>query len=219
MAVVFFLESRKRLGYSKPFFRAVGIFALFYAVARLIENIRRYSIGTYNDVVEAWIAGGQISGLNYWLRITYVIISFVGIIFLYYSIERYIFTKNRYLITIFSIIQAILSMISYIYFNDVTFWLSTIIFMVPAYFLPILFFNAARKAPSKYVRNGCIFTAIGIILITLAVIIDVPEYAYANYVFGVKPSEFIIRMIAPILLILGVIIATFGLKTHFQENR
>lgn len=219
MAGIFFLESKRRIGFSKPFFRAVGIYALCYAIARLIENIRRYSVGTYNDIVEAWIAGDQISGLSLIFRLLYVTISFIGIVFLYYNIERYIFTNNRYFVTIFSIIQAFLSIIIYIYFHLIFFYLAVAIFFIPCYFLPILFFNAARKAPSKYIRNGCILTAIGIIMFTTAVIIDLPESAYVSYVFGIKPSESIIRLISPILLILGVIISTFGLKTHFQENR
>jgi hypothetical protein len=219
MAVMFFLESRKRTGFSKPFFRAVGIFGLFYGIARLFENIRRYFIGSYNDIAEAWMVGEQIAGLNLTFRLLYVIISFIGIIYLYYNIERYIFTNNRYIVTIFSVIQAFFSVIVYIYFHLIFFYLAVAIFIIPCYFLPILFLDAARKAPSKYIRNGCISTAVGMIVFTTAIIIDLPEGAFFVYYFNWPHSQSIVRLIAPILLILGVIIVTIGLKTHFREPR
>ena len=218
-SILFFLEYKKRTGFSRFFFRGVCIFTLTYAISRLIENIRRYFIGTYNDIFEAWIRGEQITGTNLLFRVLYIIISWIGIILLYYNIERYIFTNNKYIITFFSIIEAILSILNYLYFNSICFWLHVFIFIIPAYFISILFFHAARNAQTKYVRNGCILTAIGVILFTSAVIIDLPEYAYVNHIFGINYIEVFNRIIAPILIISGLLFCIIGLKTHFQEKQ
>ena len=218
IAFVFFLESMKREIVSKAFFRGLSIFALLYGIARLIENIRRYFIGNYNDIFEAWIIGSQITGLNFTLRLFYYIIAWIGISIMYYNIERHIFTKNKYILTLFSIIEALVSIINYLFFNSITFWLAVIIYFIPAYFLPLLFLFAAKKTPSKYLRNGCILNGIGIFLLATAVAMDLPEAAYFFYSLGINTPELIIRIIAPIFLILGMIIFTLGIKTQFLRK-
>ena len=130
MMIIFFLQWKKRDSLQKPFFLGLVMFALFYFIARLIENVRRYSIGSYNDVFDAWIAGSQISGLNFVLRILYYIFSWIGLTVMFYNIEKHIFKKNKFLLTIVSATEGTVSIINYFIFNLVTFWLSTILFFV-----------------------------------------------------------------------------------------
>jgi hypothetical protein len=219
IAIVFFSEYRSRKGFSSPFFLGIGIFAITYAIARLIENIRRYSIGTYNDIVEAWIRGEQITGINFWLRLLYYVIAWFGISTMFFNIERYILTDNRYIITIFSIMAGLVSIINYLYLNLITFWAAVIFYFICAYFISIFFINAAIKAPSKYVRNGCILVAVGIMTLATGVMIDLPEAVYFAHLYGIGYSEFLVRLIAPILFIIGLIFFTIGLKTHFREKK
>ena len=219
MAIIFFLEFRNRIGFSHYFFRGLFIFALTFGIARLIENIRRYFIGSYNDIFEAWIRGEQITGLNFWLRFFYYLISWVGMSFVYYNVERHIFTNNKFLLTILSIVEGVVSIINYVIFNMVTYWMAVWIYFIPAFFLSLLFFRAATKAPSKYVKNGCLLTALGIFTIATAVAIDLPETAYFWYIFRVETPELFVRLIAPILLTIGAFLLTFGLKYHFQESK
>ena len=219
MALTFFLEYKSRKGFSSPFFLGLSIFGVTYAVARLIENIRRYIVGSYSDIVEAWIRGEQITGINFTLRMAYYLIAWFGMSLMFYNIEHYILTDNRYIITIFSIIAGLVSIINYLYLNMITFWAAVICYFVTAYFISIMFLNAARKAQSTYIRNGCLLVAIGIMTLAIGIMIDLPEAVYFAHLYGIGYSEFIVRLLAPILFILGLVIFTIGLKTRFRITK
>ncbi|MHA1294187.1 MAG: hypothetical protein ACTSQJ_16160, partial [Promethearchaeota archaeon] len=188
-----------------------------YSIARLIENIRRYSIGDYNDIFEAWIQGTQITGLNFWLRFLYYFIAWIGITIMFFNIERHIFKKNKYFLTIVSAVEGTVSIINYFIFNIITFWMASLLFFV-VMFMPLLFLNLARKTPSGPIRNACVFIAIGIMLFAIGVMIDLPEMAYFLYINNQPRPEQLIRIIAPIIIICGIIMLSIGFKTFFPKE-
>ena len=115
LAISFLIQFKQRSELQRPFFLGLAIFTLTYSTARLIENIRRYMIGSYNDIFNAWVNGTQISGLNFNLRVWgYYALAWFGIAVMFYSIEHTIFKQNKYLLTIASIIEGIVSIINYL---------------------------------------------------------------------------------------------------------
>ncbi|MGV9171346.1 MAG: hypothetical protein ACOC35_02090 [Promethearchaeia archaeon] len=218
LMIMFIVQYKRRETLSRPFFLGLAVFMASYGTARLIENIRRYFIGYYGDVFDAWLQGEQITGINFWLRFLYYFIAWLGIAVMYFNIEKYIFKKNRYILTIFSILEGTVSIVNYFFFNDLTYWASVGLFFVAGFFMPLLFVNLARKTPSGPVRNGCIMIGIGISIFVIAVMIDLPETAYFLYVLEEQNPEELIRLLAPILLICGLSIFSLGFKRFFPDK-
>ncbi len=218
LMILFLIQYKKRESLSRPFFLGLSIFMLSYGIARLIENIRRYSVGSYNDIFEAWIAGEQIIGINFWMRFLYYLIAWVGIALLYFNIEKFIFKKNKFALTILSLIEGTTSIINYFSFNMITYWSCVIIFFGVGFFMPILFLNLARKSPSGHMRIGCLMIAIGMFTFVVSVMIDLPETYYFMYLFKQEAPETIIRLIAPIMLILGLLLFSMGFKSFLPSK-
>ncbi len=218
LMIIFLIQYKKRESLSRPFFLGLSIFMLSYGVARLIENIRRYSIGSYNDIFEAWIAGEQISGVNFWMRFLYYLIAWIGIAFLYFNIEKFIFKKNKFALTILSLIEGTTSIVNYFNFNMITYWSCVIIFFGVGFFMPILFLNLARKSPSGQMRNGLIMVAVGIFVFVISVMIDLPETYYFMNLFKQEAPETFIRVSAPIMLILGLLLFSLGFKRFLPSK-
>jgi len=216
--IVFLIQYKRRESLQRPFFLGLSIFMLGYGIARLIENIRRYSIGSYNDILDAWKTGTQIVGLNFWLRILYYAIAWAMIAMFYYNIEKNIFKKNKFLLTICALVEGVLSITIYFYFNDIVFWASVFNFFIVGFFIPILFLNLAMKTPSGSIRNGCILISIGMLLFVLGVMIDLPESSYFMYLLGQEVPEDLIRITTPIILIMGLLSFSIGFKTFFPKE-
>lgn len=217
LGLSFFLQYKQRSELQRPFFLGLMMFALTYSTARLIENIRRYSIGSYNDILNAWIAGTQITGINFILRVWgYYALAWFGIAVMFFNIEHTIFKKNRYILTMASIIEGVVSIINYYVINIIPFLVSSALFFV-VMFMPLMFLNLARKSPAGTIRNACIILAIGITLFAIAVMIDLPEFAYFNYLMGQEFPEAIIRIVAPIMLICGISILSIGFRKFFPR--
>jgi hypothetical protein len=210
-------QYRTRSRESKPFFLGLLIFGVTYGVARLIENIRSLNIGSYNDVYEAWIIGQQITGLNLVLRLMYYVISWSGIAMMFFSLENKLFRKSRYIVTIAAIMEGVVSVLNYFFFNDLIFYLSSVFFFV-VMVMPLMFINLARKTPSGSFRKSSITIAIGITLFAFGVLNDLPEFAYFQYLTGIQAegSEIFSRYAAPISINLGIILLMFGFSSLFK---
>ncbi len=218
LAFIFLRQYKSRESLQRPFFLGIAIFAVTYSTARLIENIRRYFIGSYNDIFNAWKAGTQITGINFLLRVWgYYAIAWFGIAVMFYNIEHHIFKKNRYLLTMVSAAEGVVSIINYFWLTLTGFWITTVLFFV-VMFMPLMFLNLARKTPAGPIRNACILVAIGIVLFAVGVMIDLPEFAYFNYIMGQESPEAIIRIIAPIMIIMGISTLGYGFKTFFPKE-
>jgi len=217
MMIIFIIQYKKRDSLQRPFFLGLVMFSICYTVARLIENIRRYQIGSYNDIFEAWVAGDQITGLNFILRFLYYFIAWIGITIMFFNIERHILKNNKYFLTIVSATEGTVSIINYINFNLITFWLAAILFFV-VLFMPLMFLNLARKTPAGSVRRASIIIAIGITLFAIGVMIDLPEFSYVNYLLGTLSLEETIRLVAPIIIITALLLLNFGFRTFFPRK-
>ncbi|MFO8017391.1 MAG: hypothetical protein R6U96_02050 [Promethearchaeia archaeon] len=218
LMIMFLVQYKRRKTLSRPFFLGLAIFMASYGVARLIENIRRYFIGYYGDVFDAWVNGDQITGLNFWLRFFYYFIAWIGIAVMYFNIEKFIFKKNRYILTIVSILEGTVSIVNYFFFNEITYWTAVILFFIAGFFMPLLFLNLARKTPSGPVRNGCIMISVGMLIFVIAVMIDLPETAYFMWSLEQENPEVVIRILAPLLLISGNSIFSLGFKRFFPKT-
>ncbi|MHA1149863.1 MAG: hypothetical protein ACTSR8_16630 [Promethearchaeota archaeon] len=218
LGLSFFIQYKQRSELQRPFFFGLTVFAITYSTARLIENIRRYSLGTYNDIFNAWVANTQITGINFVLRVWgYYALAWLGIAVMFYNIEHTIFKKNKYLLTIASIVEGIVSIVNYFVINIMPFIIASALFFV-VMFMPLMFLNLARKTPAGKIRNACIILALGITFFAIAVMIDLPEFAYFNYLLGQDSPEVIIRIVAPVLLICGISILSIGFQIFFPKS-
>ena len=215
IAFWFYFQYKNLEFLSKPLFFGVSVFWITFGLARLFENIRRYFIGTYNDVLNAWIAGNQITGVNFWLRFLYYLITWIGIAVMYWQLEKYVFINNKYFLTYCSIIEGTVSIINYFWFNLVTFWICVYLYFVAAYFASFFFVNLARKTPSGPIRNGCLLISLGQTLFAFSVMIDLPETGFFLYSLGINSPEILIRFTSPITLISGAIFFILGFKTVY----
>ncbi len=218
LMTVFLIQFLKREGTSKSFFIGLAIFMAVYGIARLIENVRRYSIGNYNDIFNAWMVGAQIGGINLLLRFLYYFIAWIGIAIFYFNIERFIFKKTKFLLTILSLVEGALSINIYFFFNLIIYWVAIFNFFIVGYFIPLLFLNMARKTPSGAIRNGCILIAIGMFLFVTGVMIDLPETAYFLYLLSQEVPEITVRFTAPIILTSGLLLFSLGFRSFFKKE-
>jgi hypothetical protein len=218
LMVMFLMQYSKKESLSRPFFLGLAIFMLLYGIARLIENTRRYSVGSYNDILYAWIIGTQITEENFIMRFLYYFIAWIGIAIMYFNIERFIFKKNKYLLTICSIAEGALSISIYFYFNIFIFWIMIFNFFIVAYFIPLLFINLARKTPSGAIRNGCVLIALGMALFVTGVMFDLPETSYFLFLLNQEIPEALIRFISPIMLTSGLVFFSLGFRSFFKKE-
>ncbi|NVM27990.1 MAG: hypothetical protein HWN65_04025 [Candidatus Helarchaeota archaeon] len=177
---------------AKPFILGIGMFALFFTIARTIETIRRYfGIGSYYDIIDTNFG---ITGLNLGFRFTYYIISYTGIAIFYFVFERNVIKtglkKNtRYILTIFSLAEIFFTCM--LYFTGAAVWAMTgviVLFFVIA-FVPIYFFlYLAKTALSREQKIAWLIVTVGFVLFVLGVMGDLPEaYMITQYI----PAEFI----------------------------
>ncbi|HME56617.1 MAG TPA: hypothetical protein VKM55_30735 [Candidatus Lokiarchaeia archaeon] len=218
--VVFILQNKKREKISRPFFLGFSIFLFGYGIARLCENIRRYSIGSYNDVINAWttVPRTQIAGNDLLLRILYYLIAWIAIAILYFNIEKYIFKKTRYILTICSLGEGALAISIYIYFSLISYWALVVNFFFVGYFIPILFLNLTREfGNNSAIKKGCVTIALGMLFFVTGVMVDLPESAYFFILLGQQSPELMIRIISPILVLSGLLVLSLGFRSFFPK--
>ncbi len=218
LSIFYILQYRKREKLSKSSFFGLSIFLVCFGIAQLHENIRRYTIGTYDDIIDAWSIGTQITGINLWLRILFEIFAWIAIANLHFNIEKYIFKKTKYIMVICSLVEGAVAISLYFYFNLFVFWALVINFFFVGYSIPVLFLNFSREFKGNYVmRRGCIVIALGMILFVTGVMVDLPESAYFFILLGQPVPEVFIRIPSPVLVILGLLVLSLGYKSIFPK--
>ncbi|MHA1129826.1 MAG: hypothetical protein ACTSQQ_03365 [Candidatus Helarchaeota archaeon] len=163
---------------AKPFILGWILFIGGFTIARTIETIRRYYIGSYYDIIDS---GFQINGLNLWLRLSYYIIAWSAITIFYFVLEKYIMKEGmkkntRYVLTIFSALEGLFS--ATLYFTAATIWNLLIVasfFFIVAFFPIFFFIYLAKNAITKEQRYAWIFITVGFLLFILGVMADLPE--------------------------------------------
>ncbi|HME53765.1 MAG TPA: hypothetical protein VKM55_16170 [Candidatus Lokiarchaeia archaeon] len=205
----FFVKYEKSQALSRPFFLGIAVFALSYGVARLVENIRKYFVSTsLTDIVDSWKAGTQISGLNWDLRVAYYVIAWTGIAILFANVEKYVFQKkSKFLITIAALVEAAASIALYVVQAGtlgfvILMAVASIGFFVPCIALASLFGILAKNSPGK-MRIGSLGGLVGIVLIFLGVLADLPEAAYIG---GTALPDWVTGIAAPLILFVGFLI-------------
>jgi len=205
----FFHKYAKSQVLSRPFFLGIAIFAISYAVARMLENIRKYFVSTsLTDIVDSWKAGTQINDLNWDLRVAYYVIAWMGIAILFANVEKYVFQKkSKFLITIAALVEGTASIALYVVqAGSPTFMILMVVasvgFFVPCIALASLFGILAKNSPGK-MRLGCLGGLVGIVLIFVGVLADLPE---AAYIAGTALPDWITGIAAPVILFGGFLI-------------
>ncbi len=206
VSFIFFQEYRKA---GTRFYLGVAIFYVLFVLARLCEIIRLYIIPEgpilppYTDL-----------GANFWLKTGYTLFSYVGLMIIYFVLERYVFTKTKYIFTILVPITAIIS----IWFTiDVAHYQLLLNITIPFYLL-ILFgivgiYIYLTMTTSGEVRKNSIMIVFGILLFELGLIFALPEVQTS--IFAALPAEFL-WISAPVLSIIGVILQIRGFKTSIS---
>ena len=219
-----FLKQIKKNPVSKKFMIGLAIFSFTYGIARILENIRHYIIGTMelrNDISDAWLTKSQIGGYGYFLRILYYIIAWAGISTFYFVSEKYVFRgKYKYTLTLSAIVEGIVSVLNYIPKNGpniLTIILSAIGFFIAAIF-PIYLYILMAKSNTGVIRSSCIIVALGIALFIISVMGDLPESLYIITLVGGKPLPvWITSIVVPILFFIGVFTMAYGFIKMFLK--
>jgi hypothetical protein len=209
---------------ANKFTAGLAIFAFTYGIARILENIRKYYVAGYDnrtDIGDAWINLTQITGLNYNLRILYYVIAWTGIATFYFVSEKYVFKgKYKYILTIASICEGIVSVLNYIPDNGpniVTTILAAIGFLIAALFPIYLYFNMGLKNTGA-IRKSCFIVTIGLLFFVLSVMADLPESTYIVYLVGGTPLPvWIVSIAAPIMLFTGMTGMALGFNKMFSS--
>ncbi|MHA1148884.1 MAG: hypothetical protein ACTSR8_11660 [Promethearchaeota archaeon] len=220
MMVVFYMKNKKNSDNSSPFLLGIALFSMVYATARFIENIRRYFIGTYNDVFEYWKSGRQITGLNFYLRLSYYVIAWIGIALFYLKVEKNIIGTKRHFLTYFAILEGFLSILNYFILNLTLFILTVFFYYVAATFPSVILLYLGLKAPKGIIKKGLMLASFGLILFVTGVALDLPETSYFSYVFALAQSEIFMRLLSPLLVLVGIALFLLGFNyISGTENR
>ncbi len=191
------------------FYLGVAIFYILFVVARLLEIIRLY----FNP--EGPIDPPYFTlGWNFWLKTGYTIFSYVGLMIIYFVLERYVFKQTKY---VFSILVPITAVISIWFTVDVAHYDLLFSITIPLYVL-ILFgivgmYVYLAASTSGDVRRNSILIIFGILLFELGLVFALPE-AQASLFAGI-PLE-VLWIIAPTISIIGVLLQIRGFRTSVE---
>jgi len=221
LAGFFFRRFKTSQVLSRPFFLGLAIFATTYGIARILENVRKYFISTnLNDIVDSWRASTQITGLNWDLRVLYYLIAWTGIAILFANMEKYVFQKkSKFLITVAAIVEGTASIALYVVpGGSLTFLIllgvSSVGFFVPCIALAGLFGVLAKNSPGT-MRSSSIGALVGIVILFVGVLADLPE---AGYIGGASLPDWITGIAAPIILFMGILIISSSFSKMFAKD-
>ncbi|MHA1277818.1 MAG: hypothetical protein ACTSQI_01750 [Candidatus Helarchaeota archaeon] len=191
------------------FYIGVAVFYMLFVVARILEIIRLY----FNP--EGALNPPYLTlGWNFWLKTGYTLFSYIGLTIIYFVLERYVFTRTKYIFTIFVPITTIIS----IWFTiDVALYDLLFLITIPLYLL-ILFgiigmYIYLAVSTSGEVRRNSILIIFGIFLFELGLVFALPEAQIS--LFSGIPVE-VLWVSAPILSIIGVILQIGGFRTSVE---
>ncbi len=222
LSIFFFKRYRKTDFQARTFFFGLGIFALSFGIARLIENIRKYFISTnLTDIVDAWRLGVQISDLNWMLRVIYYTIAWAGIAIFYVNLEKYVFKgKTKYLLMVAAIVEGSVSIgLYFVEPGSIPFFVllgvATVGLFVCGIFPVVMFLYVGKQAVGS-VRTGSILGAIAILFFVLGVLADLPETAYVTGSAMPLPP-WLTGFAAPVFLVTGLCLMAVAFQKIYAE--
>lgn len=204
LVAIIFLREYKR--HEMNFYLGVAIFYILFVVARSCEIIRCF----FNP--EGPLSPPYLElGWNFWLKTGYTLFSYIGLTIIYFVLERYVFTRTKY---IFTILVPITTIISIWFTIDVAHYELLLNITIPFYLL-ILFgivfmYIYLAVSTSGEVRRNSIMITFGILLFELGLVFALPE-VQASVFAGIPTDIMVIG--APILSIIGVLLQIRGFKT------
>lgn len=205
----FFLREYKKA--NMKFYLGVTLFYVLFTVSRLCEIIRIYFNPEGYDLVPPF------TGLNFILKTSYTVFSYVGITILYFVLERYVFKGTKMIFTALVPIACALS-IWYTFYSptDPTYQLLFYI-VIPIYAVILLgivgmYIYLALKSSGE-VRRNSIMIVFGILLFEFGLIFALSEAQTS--LFASIPLDILI-IISPILSVIGVILQIRGFKTSIS---
>ncbi len=219
----YFINKYRKIGEeARPFILGIIIFVGCFTIARTIETIRRYWIGSYYDIIDSHFS---ITGLNLVLRLSYYLIAWAAITIFYFMFEKHIMKKGmnintRYILSICSAAEGTFSCI--LYFTAAAQWVLycvSILFFVIVFFPIIFFLYLSKMAPMKGQKIAWIIVTIGFILVLLGVIADLPEtfLVVTQYMGASFFSPELIHYGTPILQALGAFFLTIGFARIYKN--
>jgi hypothetical protein len=202
VGILFFKEARVKetlLSYM------ISVAFFSFIVGRIFRMIQEFVVGYPEDTL-------HYTGFDLQLQLGYTIFSFIGIVLVFYSIERKLQRNTHYFLSILAVVTAgvvitnhLLPLnISYPFFTYVfvyPFWLSTI------FILPIFYSYIAIKSTGK-VRRNAIIIVIGMLMFEFSIAFNSPE---AQSIFQ-RLGPFIIWWGGPILQTLSCFFIHNGIK-------
>jgi len=231
IAIYFIIKYFKIGEEAKPFILGWILFVGAFTIARTIETIRRYYVGSYFDIFNPFSPSSPIpftiTGLNLILRLLYYIVAWSAITIFFFILEKYIMKagmqKNtRYILTLFSALEGSFSVV--LYFTAAAPWnlliVASIFFVIA--FCPVIFFiYFAKHAITRSQRIAWLVIMVGFLLFLIGVMFDLPETALALYQnAGINIHlEFgeLIRYGTPILQAVGGTLVGVGFATIYRN--
>lgn len=208
MLIVAFIFFRYYKRDKMSFYLGVAIFYMLFVLGRLCEIIRIH-FHPLNDPQPPPYS----LGFDFWLKTGYTIFSYIGLTIIYFVLERYVFTRTKYIFTILVPITTAIS-IWFTLAPDLATYELLFNITIPFYLL-ILFgivgmyiYLAASTAGE--VRKNSIMIIFGILLFELGIVFALPE-AQAS-LWAAIPTD-VLWIVSPVLSIVGVILQIRGFRT------
>jgi len=216
LGLYFFTKYLKSEKEARAFFSGAAVFMFSYAIIRTIEVIRRYFVvGYYYDIEDFWYHGGSITDTSLYLRLAFLIISWIGIAYFYYRIESTILEKKTYyILTIAALLKLVINPMLYFpsIFNFNTFMIiNSILFVICGFFPVVLFaYYALRNYVNK--RGPWALLAVGLLCYIVGEIGSNPE----AYLITSNMNQIVVHYGSPLLVILGGILLTLALRRLYE---
>jgi hypothetical protein len=172
----------KELGRSqREYYLGIAIFIIIHTIARIF-----YYLYDFVDRQEIYWEIAALIGIG-------------SVIFLIYAIERNIFKRTKFLITIITIINLLLIIFLPAEFKT---YVQTVNTALIGIFLPLIYIYVAYKSTGSY-RKQCLLIAIGILIFLAG------QTAHMKALL--LPDNIIYFILSPTLMLIGGIIFLYGL--------
>ncbi len=199
LGIVGALFVRDYLKNKNQYFFWISMFFFLFVIARIIRLIVRFYIGEPP-------VGDPLTGDAFVLESIYTIVSYIGLFFVYFALERTLVKKSHYFFSIVVWICCVISIIDFI--TRAIFVLNVIFFVTTVACLPLIFIGLAIKS-SGSVRTNAIYVAVGVLMFILAIALDIPDGRVLFYPLG----EILLAIIPPALMTVAIVILRRGFQT------
>lgn len=191
-----FVRDYKRL--NNKYFLRISFFFFLFILAKMFRLIVRFYIGEPTP-------GQPLEGDAFILESVYTIVSYIGLFFVYYALEKDVVKKTHFFFSILVWVTCVVSIIDFI--TRSLLFVTVILFIATVFGLPLIFLGLAIKS-SGVVRRNSIIVAIGVIILFLSIATDIPD---GRVIFMWPPL--ILAIVPPTLLIISCLFLRTGFKT------